>query len=162
MLESASRGGVCSWGGSAWSGGCVCSWGGVWCLLPEGSAWSRGVVCLVWGVGIPACIEAEPPPLVNRMTDRCKNIILATTSLRPVKIQPCCPTHHLFSKPLAISVPLMLGPLVEEHSYICLNFSAFFAKQQHFQTRTHSVECKPPTCREYGLHKILKDVDILL
>ena len=34
--------------------------------------------------------------------------------------------------------------------------------------RTHSlkssisVECKPPTCREYGLHKIWRDVNILL
>ena len=37
------------------------------------------------GVGIPACIEAEPPP-VNRMTNRCKTITLAKTSLRPVKI----------------------------------------------------------------------------
>ena len=35
------------------------------------------------GGGTPACIEAEPPP-VNRMTNRCKNITLATTSLRPV------------------------------------------------------------------------------
>ena len=35
--------GVCSQG--------VCSWGG---LLPGG--------CLVWGVGIPACTEADPPP----------------------------------------------------------------------------------------------------
>ena len=29
--------------------------------------------------GIPACIEADPPP-VNRMTDRCRNITLAQTS----------------------------------------------------------------------------------
>ena len=29
-------------------------------------------------------------------------------------------------------------------------------------TRMHSVECKPPACREYGLHKIRRDVDILL
>ena len=36
------------------------------------------------GCGIPACTEADTPP-VNRMTDRCKNITLATTSLRPVK-----------------------------------------------------------------------------
>ena len=35
------------------------------------------------GGGIPACTEADTP-LVNRMTDRCKNITLATTSLRPV------------------------------------------------------------------------------
>ena len=38
------------------------------------------------GCGIPACTEADPPP-VNRMTDRCKNITLATTSLRPVITQ---------------------------------------------------------------------------
>ena len=37
----------------------------------------------------PPPVEQTPPrqqtpPLVNRMTDRCKNITLATTSLRPV------------------------------------------------------------------------------
>ena len=58
--------------GGVWSGGClilggVCSQGG---LLPG-------------GCGIPACTGADTPP-VNRMTDRCKNITLATTSLRPV------------------------------------------------------------------------------
>ena len=37
------------------------------------------------GCGIPACTEADTPP-VNRMTDRCKNITLATTSLRPVNM----------------------------------------------------------------------------
>ena len=35
-----------------------------------------------WGLGIPACTEADPP--VNRITHTCKNITLATTSLRPV------------------------------------------------------------------------------
>ena len=34
------------------------------------------------GGGIPACTEADPPP-VNRMTDRCKNTTFAT-SLRTV------------------------------------------------------------------------------
>ena len=34
------------------------------------------------GGGIPACTEVDPP--VNRMTDRCKNITLATTSLGAV------------------------------------------------------------------------------
>ena len=43
--------------------------GGV-CLVPGGSPWSRGVL-------------RRPPP-VNRITDTCKNITLATTSLRPV------------------------------------------------------------------------------
>ena len=32
----------------------------------------------------------------------------------------------------------------------------------HLETRMHSVEWKPPACREYGLHKIWRDVDILL
>ena len=34
--------------------------------------------------GIPSCTEADPPPPVNRMTDRCKNMTIAT-SLRTVK-----------------------------------------------------------------------------
>ena len=65
------RGGLPGPGGgvSAWSGGVCLVPGG--CLPgPGGSAWS-------WG-GSP-----ETPP-VNRITDTCKNITLATTSLRPV------------------------------------------------------------------------------
>ena len=77
-------GGVCSggwgcllWGVSALGG--VCSGG---CLLPGGSAPGGG--CLLRGeCGIPACTEADTLPL-NRMTNRCKNITLATTSLRLV------------------------------------------------------------------------------
>ena len=75
MPESASGGGVCSQGVSAPGGVCfrggVCS-GGVSALGGGG-----------WG-SIPACTEAHPP--VNRMTDICKNITLATTSLRPVNM----------------------------------------------------------------------------
>ena len=89
-----------SWGGGVWSGGCPLL-GGVWsrgCLLPgvfwSGGVWSGGCLVLggVWsggclppgGCGIPACTEADTSPPVNRMTNRCKNITLATTSLRPV------------------------------------------------------------------------------
>ena len=61
--------------------------GGGVCLVLGGLLLGRG--CLVWGClvlggggGIPACTEADPP--VNRMTNRCKNITLATTSLWPV------------------------------------------------------------------------------
>ena len=63
-----SRGGVCSQGG-------VCSWEGV--STPRGSA-PRGwwYPRMHWG--------RHPHPPVNRMTDRCKNITLATTSLGPV------------------------------------------------------------------------------
>ena len=58
-----------------------------------------GRVCLLWGgvcspggVSAPeggvvshhALRQTPPPPPVNRMTNRCKNITLATTSLRPV------------------------------------------------------------------------------
>ena len=48
-----------------------------------------GVVCLVGGVCLSALWDTTPPP-VNRMTNRCKNITLATTSLRPVKIFVGC------------------------------------------------------------------------
>ena len=110
-LPAASRpyAGVCFGGVSAWSGGCLLPGGwclpglGGWCLpgpggcLPGGgvvSAWSRGGgVCLVRG-GLPCpgglvsqyALRQTPSPPVNRMTNRCKNITLATTSLRPVKM----------------------------------------------------------------------------
>ena len=78
-------GGVCSggyllWGVSAQGG--VCSGGGSVCS--RGSVCSGG--CLLLGGSIPACTEADTPPpsTVNRMTNRCKNITLAPTSLRPV------------------------------------------------------------------------------
>ena len=73
-------GGVWSWGCLAqgvWSGG-VSGLGG--CLVQgvsgPGGVWSRGV----------SAGQVLPP--VNRITDRCKNITLATTSLRPVKMRP--------------------------------------------------------------------------
>ena len=47
-------------------------------LIP-GDVWSRGV-CLVLG----GCLLVRYSAPVNRITDRCKNITLATTSLRPV------------------------------------------------------------------------------
>ena len=61
--------------GGVWSQGGVCS-GGV-CLLQRGGCLLQGGGC-----GVPACTEADTPS-VNRMTDRCKNITLATTSLQP-------------------------------------------------------------------------------
>ena len=88
-------------GGSAWCrGGSPWSRGGV-CLVRGGSPWSRGGglpgpggfslvpggFSLVWG-GSPwsrgGSPETPPSPPVNRITDTCKNITLATTSLRPV------------------------------------------------------------------------------
>ena len=47
-----------------------------------------GVPGPVRGWGLPQCLVGyHRPPPVNRMTNRCNNITLATTSLRPVKIQ---------------------------------------------------------------------------
>ena len=53
-------------------------------------AWSGGV-CLsaLWDTTPPD--QAHHPPPVNRMTNRCKNITLATTSLRPVNM----PGHNI-------------------------------------------------------------------
>ena len=50
--------------------------------MPESAS---GGVCLVQG-GLPQYLVGyhHPPPPVNRMTNRCKNITLATTSSRPV------------------------------------------------------------------------------
>ena len=72
-------------GGSAWSGGVLPAWEG--CLPGPGgfsqpgwgrSAWFRG------GLPGPGGLPAWRTPPVNRITDTCKNITLATTSLRPV------------------------------------------------------------------------------
>ena len=68
-----------SWGVHA-SRGCMLP--GV-CVLPGRCMLPRGV-CFPGG-GIPACTEADPP--VDRITDTSKNITLATTSLRLVKMQ---------------------------------------------------------------------------
>ena len=74
-------------GGFSLAGGVLPGRGGV---LPGrgGSPW-RGVVFPGGGVVLPGrgggFSLLETPP-VNRMTDRCKNITLATTSLRPVII----------------------------------------------------------------------------
>ena len=68
--------GVSTLGGGVWSqGGCL-----VLGVSAPGGVCSRGVSA-PGGCGIPACTEADTPtPHVNRMTDRCKNITLATTS----------------------------------------------------------------------------------
>ena len=67
-------GGVCFWGGCVCPGG-ICSQG----VSAPGGVCSGGVVS-------QHALRQTPPP-VNRMTDRCKNITLATTSLRPVIIE---------------------------------------------------------------------------
>ena len=53
--------------------------------FPGGGVWSRGEG-LVPGGGYPSMHWGRPPPPLwtEWMTDRCKNITLATTSLRPV------------------------------------------------------------------------------
>ena len=100
------RGGVClvrgvslpgGVGGSPWSGGvslpggCLPGPGGV--SLPGGrgcSPWSRGV-SLPGGWWVSAWsrggVLRRPHPPMYRITDTCKNITLATTSLRPVKTE---------------------------------------------------------------------------
>ena len=72
MLQCSSLGGWSAWsgGGSPWSGGALPGPGGGFCLVPGGGG-------VLLGPG------GDNPP-VNRITDTCKNITLATTSLRPV------------------------------------------------------------------------------
>ena len=89
-------------GGSGLGGWCVrsggwgCAWSGGVCQVqgrvsgPGGGGVSGLGGCLVWGGGVPGlggvCLSAlwDTTTPLNRMTNRCKNITLATTSLRPV------------------------------------------------------------------------------
>ena len=65
-------------------GGVVClSRGGGVCLFQAGVSGPEGG--LLRGGGITACTEADTPPPCGQ-THACKNITLATTSLRPVII----------------------------------------------------------------------------
>ena len=74
LLGGLLGGGLLLWGVPG-PGGCLLLGGG--CLVPGGSAPGGRVVS-------QQALRQTPP--VNRMTDRCKNITMATTSLRPVKI----------------------------------------------------------------------------
>ena len=83
--------GVWFWGGSG-PGGCLFLGG---FLLWGGSG--PGGVSAPGGVVSQHALRQTPP--VNRMTNRCKNITLATTSLRPVKIKNLCRCRQLRTDP---------------------------------------------------------------
>ena len=87
MPESASQGvgGVCSGGrGVSAPRGCLVQ-GDQGVPGPEGMvSGPRGMSSPGGSASVPSGIP--PPPPVNRMTNKCKNITLATTSLRPVKM----------------------------------------------------------------------------
>ena len=103
VVLPARMGGSPCWGGSTCQGvlpargGSPCQRGGLsgWGVLlgPRGVLPAGGVLPPRWGWGSPCrvgglCLvpgggSPETPP-VNRITDTCKNITLATTSLRPV------------------------------------------------------------------------------
>ena len=74
-------------GGSPWSRGGLPGPRGVCLVLGGGSPWSRGGSPCQGGFSLPGGGggDRRPPP-VNRITHTCKNITLATTSLRPVTI----------------------------------------------------------------------------
>ena len=98
-------GGCLVWGGGVvpGPGGCAWSGGGVSGLGGWGGVWSGGVGVPGPGVCLSALWDTTTtPPPVNRMTNRCKNITLATTSLRPViniKVIPMfCKIFQVFSK----------------------------------------------------------------
>ena len=89
------RGGGVRSGGVPGPGGGVSGPGG--CLVQGGVSGLGGRCVWSGGVGLSALWDTTPPP-VNRMTDRCKNITLATTSLRPVTIYICYLPRVAFQK----------------------------------------------------------------
>ena len=96
--------GVCFRGGVCFPGGCASGGSGPGGVMsgPEGGSAPGGVSGPGGGVSQHALRQTPPP--VDRMTNRCKNITLATTSLRPV-------TMSFFSDLLSQSVK---GPLRHE------------------------------------------------
>ena len=82
-------------GGVCFSGG-MCFWGGV---LPRG-CFLGGLLsrrrCASGGVSQHALRQTPP---VNRMTDRCKNITLATPSLQPITRMHSSRMHTTHSSP---------------------------------------------------------------
>ena len=112
-----------SQGGSAWSRGGVCLVLGGFSLVWGGSAWSWGGFSLVPGGGLPGPGGFLETPPVNRITDTCKNITLATTSLQPVtrlhssrmhaaSLLPVSPSMHCAGGPASDPggcLPLVLG-----------------------------------------------------
>ena len=77
------------WSGGCGPGGCTCPG-----VVPAGGA-RQGGAC--WGVPARGGLPQTCPPPVNRMTDMCKNITLATTSLRSVmKFGWCSKRNYIY------------------------------------------------------------------
>ena len=89
------------------------------CLLQGGACFG--------GVWYPACTEANPPPPVNRMTDRCKNITFAT-SLRRVKICIYL-SHPFFLKNLSVfQIKIQKSKKNSVHNFVNIYVCVFRSK----------------------------------
>ena len=104
----------CAWGVSALGG--VCSGGGA--SAPRRCLLSGGVS------DIPACTEADPPPM-NRITDACENTTFPQLRLRAVIKAP---VHKILDPPLECIVSLRSRISVIARTWLivslCLLFSA--------------------------------------
>ena len=139
-----------NWGGVPGPGGCTWSAGGVpglggapgprgvctWsrrvylvrgvsaprgCLLQGGCTWSWGVSGL--GVWYPSMHWGRHPPPVNRMTNRCKNITLATTLLRPVTRKHSSRMHTDRAVTRMSSERVAMRPIVHRMTHACENIT---------------------------------------
>ena len=117
--------------------------GGGGCLLPGvgvsalgGSA--PGGVSVPGGGWHPSMHWGRPPPPVNRMTNRCKNITLATTSLRPVKILTCW--SHEYNLPNFCST--LHVSILEETPWI------YFTDQYHNTCKDSPTSLQNPSSRK--------------
>ena len=76
----------------------------------------RGVCSLGgWGVVSQHALRQTPPPWTEWMTDRCNNITLATTSLRPVIINNLSYEQYLETYPLIIIIIIYLFSFDKVH-----------------------------------------------
>ena len=83
-----------------------------------------------------------------------------TNSIVPKEIHKVCVLNFFCDE---VWYSIFISRYSERQKYFpCCHVLTVRSDKKYKQTSSISVECKPPTWREHGLHKIWRDVDILL
>ena len=122
-------------------GGGVCSRG---CLL-RGGVCSEGCLLLGGGCGIPACTEADTPP-VNRMTNRCKKYYLGHNFVAAGKNR--CSTWIVIMSDFPLNCYVMLFLTIFSFRVLLKSFSVIKTCSSCFMLRGVDIVSGPsPTFR---------------